>query len=64
MQTPDFKKLQAAANELQELTDQGRLTKTEFTRLLSVAKEAVGPETRLLEGFVMNGLRAGYLSLT
>lgn len=63
MSEPDFEKLKAANDELEQLVDDGKLTKVEFARLLADAEKAVGDREEFLEGIIMRGVELGFVKL-
>ena len=61
MKAPDFDALQAINAELEKLDDEGHLSRNEYEKLLTRAKEAVGQRTEFLEGILMQGMRHGFV---
>lgn len=61
MSDPDFDKLTAVNDELEQLRADDKLTKDEFDRLLKEATEAVGDRTEFLEGILMRGVELGFV---
>lgn len=61
--SPDFNRLQAVNEELEQLEERGVLTKTDFDRLFEEARGAVGAHEEFLEGILMTGDRLGFVKL-
>lgn len=63
MNEPDFDKLKAINDELEQLVADDKLTKVEFARLLADAEKAVGASEEFLEGILMRGVELGFVKL-